>query len=426
MKIDIIVEFLQNKIGISPDSVGPHTIKKAIESLTIANDIEDLALYYQLISTDQKALQQLIDAVVIPETSFFRYKKPFQALREHIDYFRKNICQDGEPLKILSVPSSTGEEPYSIAMTCLEAGLAYGDFEIHACDISTRVLETAERGMYSEYSFRGCDYQHKSHFFSKKNGGYVINEQLRKSVNFFQGNIIGEGFVNDVGQRFHIIFCRNLLIYFDRPTKKKALDVITLLLHDDGVLVVGHADTAILPSLGYKSFSSQFSFAYVKGHSQHNPTHVLPPSFTEKGQKVIEALIAARTSGKVDDGNKSIISPVNEAAPEKDKENEANNSYQQIRRLIAEKAYSAARTLCEDYIAKNGGDERVFHAIGQACYSLEEFDQSELYFKKAVYLKPDDDAALNYLASIERLRGNASAAQRYEQRAARIIARKSR
>lgn len=425
MNIDVIVDFLQDKIGISPDSVGPHTIKKAIQSLVIANDVEDLALYYQLITTDSDALQQLIDTVVIPETSFFRDKKPFQALKENVHYFKETFCKDGEPLKILSVPSSTGEEPYSIAMTCLEAGLDYGDFEIHACDISTRALEVAKRGVYSEYSFRGCGYQYKSQFFSKKNGNYVINEKLRDSVTFFHGNIIGDGFVSSIGQRFHIVFCRNLLIYFDRPTKKKALDVITLLLHDDGVLVVGHADTAILPSLGYKNFSEQFSFAYVKGHSQHNPTHTLSPTFTEKGKKIVEALIAAR-QGKVGDGSKPGVSPVPKVKSKSEQIGSVDDSYQLIRNLVTEKKYQQAQELAEVYIDENGGDGRIFHCIGQIAFEQEDFERSELYFKKAVYLMPDDETSLNYLASIERLRGNSTSAQRYEQRAARIIARKSR
>ena len=425
MNIDVIVEFLQKKIGISPDSIGPVTIKKAIQSSMLANDVEDLTIYYQLITTDQNALQELIDAVVIPETSFFRDKKPFQSLKDNIHYFREIFCKNGESLKILSVPSSTGEEPYSIAMTCLEAGLDYGDFEIHACDISTRVLDVAKRGLYSEYSFRGCDYQYKNQFFSEKNGEYLIDEKLRSSVNFFQANLIGEGFLSNFEEPFHIVFCRNLLIYFDRPTKKKAVDVITQLLHDDGVLVVGHADTAILPSLGYKSFSNQFSFAYVKGQSQHNLSNVASPSFEDKGKKIIAALIAAR-GGEADDTHKEAVLSVTEVDFTDSPASNFDQVYEEIHMYLMEKNYLMAQELCEKHIERNGGDDRVFHYLGQVFFEKGEFQYSEAYFKKAVYLKPENERALEYLSKIERQRGNVAAAQRYEQRAARIIARKSR
>ena len=219
MKIESIVGYLQKQMGMNPDAVGFYTMKKAVYTAMLSRDLDDLDEYYQLIQSNGEALQGLIDAVVIPETSFFRDKKPFKVLKDNLRQLYRMLCSDGEPLKVLSVPSSTGEEPYSIAMTCLEAGLNYGEFEIHACDISQRVLDIAQRGLYSEYSFRGSHTTYQQRYFTPKGHFFQINDQLRKSVNFFQGNLISDQFTSQVEKKFHIVFCRNLLIYFDKDRK---------------------------------------------------------------------------------------------------------------------------------------------------------------------------------------------------------------
>lgn len=424
MNVSQIVEFLQQKIGMNPDSVGHDTMKKAIYTSMLAYDLDDLEYYYQLLHTDETVLQELIDAVVIPETLFFRDKQPFQALKENLKNFSRTFCKEGEPLKILSVPSSTGEEPYSIAMTCLEAGLNYDEFEIHACDISQRLLDVAAKGEYGEYSFRGCDPIYKARYFSHRDGYYQIDKALQKTVRFFQGNLIGSGFVNNIGQRFHIVFCRNLLIYFDRQTKRKALDAITLLLHDDGVLVVGHADTAILPSLGYKSFSHEFSFTYVKGNSQHQPIVNVNKRLTQKGLELIEALTEARSpSSPPSPPWEKAYEMTNEARDEEVKTKK--QLYQEIEQLFVEKEFLMARKLCETYTAEFGGDGKIYHMLGRIALAEGEIEIAEENFKKAIYLHPDDENALYYLTNIVTQRGDDEAARRYQQRAERIKARKS-
>ncbi len=296
MKIEPIVRYLQQQMGMNPDAVGFDTMKKAIYIAMSAHELDDLDGYYQLIQEDSSALQKLIDTVVIPETSFFRDKKPFQVLKNNLRLLYRSLCDEGEPIKILSVPSSTGEEPYSIAMTCLEAGLKYGEFEILACDISQRVLEVAQRGLYSDYSFRGGCEAYQQRYFSRKENLFQIDESLRNSVTFFQGNLIGDHFIDKVAKKFHIVFCRNLLIYFDKHTKCKAVSVIDSLLHDEGLLVVGHADTAVLSSLGYRRFSDQLSFTYVKSHNtQQAAAKIDNHTLAEKGKRVVAALVAART-----------------------------------------------------------------------------------------------------------------------------------
>ena len=426
MNIELIVDFLQQKIGMNPESVGHDTMKKAIYSSMLAHDLDDFEYYYQLLNADSNVLQELIEAVIIPETSFFRDKQPFQALKENLRYFSRVFCKEGVPLKILSIPSSTGEEPYSIAMTCLEAGLSYDEFEIHACDISQRVLDVAVKGEYGEYSFRGCDPIYKQRYFTHEQGCYTIDENLKKTVRFFQGNLLGDGFVSDVGQRFHIVFCRNLLIYFDRQTKRKAIDVITLLLHDDGVLVVGHADTAVLPSLGYKSLSHGFSFTYVKCHSEHKPIVSDNNTLTLKGLKLIEELTAARSPKNEAPSFLAVPSHETVNAHGDDEQLKTKSElYQEIEKFFYEKEFLMARKLCETYIVEFSGEGEVYHILGRIALAEGEPETAEEHFKKAIYLHPDDENALYYLTEIMKQKGDKAAALRYQQRADRIKARKT-
>ncbi len=418
MNIEDIVKYLQFKMGMNPDSVGHGTMKKAIYTAMHEKKIDNIDCYYQLIDNEPEVLQALIDGVIIPETSFFRDKNPFISLKEHLAGFKSRLCEFDEPLKILSIPSSTGEEPYSIAMTCLEAGLKHSEFEIHAYDISQRVLDIAQKGIFSEYSFRGCDPLYKSRYFSYQDEQYKIDENLQNTVSFFLGNLISEGFVTQVAQRYHIVFCRNLLIYFDRPTKRKAIGVVSLLLHDDGLLVVGHADTAILPSLGYKSFSQRFSFAYVKSDSEHKECEREQYSIIQRGKELIESLSAVRKSTSM------ALSPPPPLPAVIDKGEVADrDTYQKIEELISEKKFKEAKNLCYQQLMGMGSEGVIEHYLGSISFHQGEMVEAEVHFKKAIYLQPNDAIALHFLANIRHLCGDKLASLRYEQRAERIKAR---
>ncbi len=423
MKIELIVRYLQQQMGMNPEAVGFDTMKKAIYIAMSANDLDDLDGYYQLIQQDSAALQNLIDTVVIPETSFFRDKKPFQVLKNNVRPLYRALCEEGEPLKILSVPSSTGEEPYSIAMTCLEAGLKYGEFEILACDISQRVLEVAQRGLYSDYSFRGGCEAYQQRYFTRKEHLFQIDESLRNSVTFFQGNLIGDHFIDKVAKKFHIIFCRNLLIYFDKHTKCKAVSVIDSLLYDEGLLVVGHADTAILSDLGYRRFSDQLSFTYVKNHNaQRVVAKTDHDAFAEKGKRVMAALAAARTD--------MVSSPSPDvaevsAAVTTVSVKSSRDLIQEFEALLLNNEFCRLTALCLRLIKEPHESGIAHHYLGRIAFLEGDMAVAEERFKKAIYLRPDDEKALHFLAEISKKQGDEAAAQRYQQRASRIKARTS-
>jgi len=197
--------------------------------------------------------------VVVPEPWFFRSKTPFDAVNKCLS----EMVAARESLKILSFPCATGEEPYSIAMWLMAAGFSEADFNIDGVDVSKRALTKARRGIYGQHSFREDEVNIKDKFFKKTRSGYQILPEVKKHVAFSKANIIIDS-ICPSGEYYDIIFCRNLLIYFDRDTQNIVLDKLRLILKDGGVLFVGHAETTQIKKEYFTKINMPKAFAYRK------------------------------------------------------------------------------------------------------------------------------------------------------------------
>ena len=179
--------------------------------------------------------QEFINCLTTNLTSFFREEHHFHALAEHLKGFA------GRPIRMWCNAASTGEEPYSIAMTLLEGGCA--NARLLATDIDTKVLATAQRGVYAADA-RGLSPQRlQKHFLRGKgaNDGKVrVRPELRQMIEFQQVNLLADNW--PISGTFDAIFCRNVMIYFDKPTQKKILQRFAPLLKPQGLLFVGHSE----------------------------------------------------------------------------------------------------------------------------------------------------------------------------------------
>ncbi len=189
-------------------------------------------------------LKDIVEAMTTNETSFFRDTKPF-------DQFRDTILpcmmqrRASKRLRIWCAASSTGQEPYSLCMLIKEneARLKDWKFEIIATDISTEVIESAQKAEYSQFEVqRGLPIQMLVKYFEQKNDKWAIKPELRSMVQYKYFNLLDP--MAPLG-KFDIIFCRNVLIYFDRDTKAKVLENMAPLLPDDGFLMLGGAETVL-------------------------------------------------------------------------------------------------------------------------------------------------------------------------------------
>ncbi|WP_449386375.1 CheR family methyltransferase [Cellulomonas soli] len=188
-------------------------------------------------------LVRIVEALTTNETSWFRDSAPFVALRQHI--LPPLIAARGTAarLRIWSGACSTGQEPYSIAMTLTDALPPSMSFEILATDLSTEVLERARSGTYSQLEVnRGLPAPMLVRHMVRSGTDWQISDELRRAITFKQHNLLDPA---PLGGPFDVIFLRNVLIYFDLPTKRAILGRLRQVLKPDGVLVLGAAETTI-------------------------------------------------------------------------------------------------------------------------------------------------------------------------------------
>jgi chemotaxis protein methyltransferase WspC len=255
-------DLLKQSIGLDVDSIGLSAIERAVQERQSAFNAFDRTAYWQRLRASDAELQALIEAVVVPETWFFRDREAFTTVARiaHEQWLR------GPPtsvLRLLSLPSSTGEEPYSMAMALLDAGIPADRFRIDAVDVSARALAYAEQATYGKNSFRGRDLAFRDRHFEPDARGQRLKDAVRRQVRFQQGNILAQEFLPGT-ETYDAIFCRNLLIYFDRTTQDRAIHVLQRLLKANGTLFVAPSETGVLLNHDFASARVPLAFAFHK------------------------------------------------------------------------------------------------------------------------------------------------------------------
>jgi chemotaxis protein methyltransferase CheR len=181
--------------------------------------------------------QEFVNCLTTNLTSFFREEHHFHALKDDLKPYV------GKPVRIWCCAASTGEEPYSILMTCHEALGPGASVQLVASDIDTNVLATAKRGVYNADS-RGLDPTRLKNFFMRgtgANSGKIrVKPELQRWVEFRPLNLMDQQW--QLGDPFHMVFCRNVMIYFDAPTQRKVLERIHRVMRPGGLLFVGHSE----------------------------------------------------------------------------------------------------------------------------------------------------------------------------------------
>lgn len=203
-------------------------------------------------SRDRELIYDVVEAMTTNETSFFRDVRPFDNLEKVVlPYFVQNRAGTRR-LRIWSAACSTGQEAYSIAMILKEweAKLAGWQIEIVGTDLSEDVLDKATNGVYTQFEVqRGLAVQRLVKFFEQNGDQWQVKQELRNMVRFQKGNLLGD--LSGLGA-FDIVFCRNVLIYFDLETKGQILTKVNRLLPDDGILFLGGAETVLGVSEEFK------------------------------------------------------------------------------------------------------------------------------------------------------------------------------
>ncbi|WP_373085554.1 protein-glutamate O-methyltransferase CheR [Sneathiella sp.] len=194
---------------------------------------------------DERLMTEITEAMTTNETFFFRDNKPFEAFKNVVLPQLLQSRAAKKSLRILNAACSTGQEPYSLAMLLKEeaAKMAGWRVEIMATDISNDVLEKAKAGLYSQFEVqRGLSIQLLVKYFQQIGEMWQIDSSIRAMVKFQNKNLLDDS--SALGQ-FDVIFCRNVLIYFDQKTKIKVLGSLHNILVEDGALFLGGAETVL-------------------------------------------------------------------------------------------------------------------------------------------------------------------------------------
>jgi chemotaxis protein methyltransferase WspC len=257
-------ELLHRTMGLDAASLGHHAIERAVDQRAAAWRAEGpagatLADYWDAAQASPAMVQALIETVVVPETWFYRDADAFNAL-VRLAHERLHERAAGLPLRILSLPCSSGEEPYTIAMSLLDAGIDAARFRVDAMDISERSLALAQRALYGRNSFRGNAFGFRDAHFTRTEDGWRLAPRIVDTVRFSRANLMQLD-AAALGV-YDFVFCRNVLIYFDRETQQTALHALNSVLAENGTLFVGPAETGLLMRHGMQSARIPLAFAF--------------------------------------------------------------------------------------------------------------------------------------------------------------------
>jgi len=240
-------EFFYRKTGIRFDQSKRYFVdRRLIERIkaTGHNSFKSYFIFLRFESTG-KELQNLVNSLTVNETYFFREEYQFQCMVNCMLPEIVSKKRAGDMIRIWSIPSSTGEESYSIAIYLLEywKDIDKWDVEIISSDIDTQALEKAKRGIYSERSVQNLPKAILQKYFKCLGSGYYqICEELRNSVEFTRVNIVDTKETKRY-RGFDIVFCRNLLIYFDDLSRKIAVENLFDAMNPGGFICLGHSES---------------------------------------------------------------------------------------------------------------------------------------------------------------------------------------
>jgi chemotaxis protein methyltransferase CheR len=251
-----ISRLVYEQCGINLHEGKKELVKARLGKRLREGNFQSFGEYYRYVLTDEGTAEliSMIDSLSTNLTYFFREESHFQALRDIIRLQASQAKQDGlaERMRIWSAGCSTGEEPYSLAMTiCESLNRVPADVKIVATDISTRVLQTADKGIFSKERLNNVPHAIlKKYFqmgFGACEGQFLIKKNIRDMVQFSRFNLMDTPPTN---YRFDVIFCRNVMIYFDKPTQEGLVNRFYQCLNRGGYLFVGHSES--LTGLSHK------------------------------------------------------------------------------------------------------------------------------------------------------------------------------
>ncbi|CAM2168040.1 CheR family methyltransferase [Burkholderia orbicola] len=459
--------WLLRETGIDPDSLGNDFLMRALADRVHALQAdgervpaaarppvtpEALDAYWQQLNASADERRALIELFVVPETWFFRDREAFATLARLAA--ERLAAMPGRVIRVLSAPCSTGEEPYSAAMALLDAGLEPASFTIDAIDLSARAIEQARLGCYGRNAFRGTATEFRTRYFTPTRDGWLLDERVRACVQFSHANLVEP--VADTGIRYDFVFCRNVLIYFDRDAQDRVIRSLDARLADDGMLFVGPAETGVAMRHGMRSARVPLAFAFHRepagaaadacaarpapslsaaapypGAERFTvaplaaPRPVLavaPPAWLGDVRQPFAVPLPAVTTAAIDARADLAVAVAAAAAPANDgiaPTLDEAPTLEDAQALANAGALDEAERVLAQFSARVGPHADAFYLNGLIADARGRAAEASDFYRKALYLRPTHHEALTHLATLLDVGGDRAGAQWLLERARR-------
>lgn len=446
-------EFISASCGLRfDDNAGEEKLIFALAERLRESGFADQVPYLAQIKADRDEFQRLVNLLTINETYFFREREQLQLLAEQI--VPRLLVREGAqlPVRILSAGCSSGEEPYSLAMSLWER---YGESLPRLCsitgvDIDSAVLAKARKGQYGEFSFRGVSTELRQRYFERAVKGWQLKDHIRAMVGFQELNLLAQAMPQSLHD-FDIIFFRNVSIYFDEPTRRQIQQNLSSLMKQDGILMIGCAET-IANDLGvFDMVEEDGLFYFTKGspplQEAHIPLAGRTPSTIQTQQKALQPVppdLPLPVLAPPDSWQRAKTTPCSlDELQQMVQEKRYDEAMQQIEALLDSdpkvlgaqllkafvllnrKQFDAARNAAQQVLEQEQWNTDAFLLLGLAAKWDDRPDEAISWFKQAVYACHTCWPARYYLADIYNRSAETELARREYRTVLQFIAKDS-
>ena len=410
MDLKSISNWLSSHTGISTTIIGVSTLRRAVSIRLEAQALTDTQAYLALLLTSEEEQDALVDLLVVPETWFFRDRQPFVHLQAHVNQ-RLHDISSHTPLRLLSAPCSSGEEPYSMAMTLLDLGIPANHFTIDAVDICKPSIRKARKAVYTNHSFRGVTISERHRHFRTTAEGFVLDPAIASAVRFHRSNLMSclEGFVGC----YDVVFCRNLLIYLEDQAGTYLLETIARLLKPGGLMVVGAAEMGKVPSALFQPLRQSFVFGFERRSAAG-------------GEALSPAPAKPNPAATLSSGSRSQPPPATTDPHRKLRLQARRRSTRTLIAIPASQAPGSAEGVvaelerCRMRLQLEPTSDRTYMRMAELLLQLQQKRDAYDCLQKCLYLQPKSLEALGMLIALSRELDQMEQSQRYADRLARL------
>lgn len=392
--IQKISNLIEHKAGLSIDSIGESYFNQILLDRIERLGIQNFESYLERLSHSTTDFQDLIEHIIVPETWFFRNPSSYSFLGHYVLNVLIPTLSNPRPIRILSLPCSTGEEPYSIAIKLLELNLTSKDFTIDAIDISKEALNKAKKGVYTSYSFRSkdCHDIELRNYFDIHLNQFKIKQMVTECVNFHHGNALHLPVLHV--DYYDIIFCKNLFIYMLTSAQQQLLNNLDKMLKIKGLLIVSPVEMECVRKFGYTPYQYPQSYAFQKNIIQGNVKDVSPE---------------VKVSPNKEDQQKSPI---------------CKDPLKRAKELADGGLFEEAAEICHLYLNQNDPNSTIYFILGLIEHAKRNESAAEEYFLKTIYMDSQHYEALIYLALLAKQKGEDTKSKNFLNRAKRVESHK--